>query len=113
MKQSLHIELLTLPGCPGAEGARELLYRVLNPMGLAFTETVVRDADEAEQLGFIGSPSVRVNGTDIEPARRADSPAFACRTYNHAGKLRCEIPENLLRNALSDPPAPGQDANPN
>ena len=36
---------------------------------------------------IIRSPSIRVNGVDIEPGRQDDPPFFGCRTYNVQGKM--------------------------
>jgi len=49
---------------------------------------------------FLGSPSVRVNGVDIEPGREEDSPFFGCRTYTVAGKTVGVPPEMWLVDAL-------------
>jgi len=49
---------------------------------------------------FLGSPSVRVNGADIEPGREEDSPFFGCRTYTVAGKTVGVPPERWLVEAL-------------
>ena len=38
--------------------------------------------NDAERLRFLGSPSVRVNGRDVEPgAEERDTFVFACRVY--------------------------------
>jgi hypothetical protein len=78
------VELLSLPGCPHHDAAVDLVRDVLESAGLSaeFTQTLIADYAEAKRHGFPGSPTLRVNGRDIE-----DVPAghltvgFACRTY--------------------------------
>ena len=53
---------------------------------------------EAKALLFPGSPTVRVNGEDVEP-QQTSVPCLACRLYEN----RSGIPsEELLRVAISD-----------
>ena len=50
-------------------------------------EIMVADLDSAERLRFLGSPTVRVDGLDVEPAARDSRDyVFACRTYRAAGR---------------------------
>jgi len=98
------IELLYVEGCPSAAEAEALLGRVLREEGRA-TAPVVKIAVEtpaqAVATGFLGSPTVRVNGRDIEPAR-ADEPggAMSCRLYRTDQGERGVPPEALLRAAV-------------
>jgi hypothetical protein len=48
----------------------------------------VETEEQAEQLGFLGSPSVRVDGVDVEPhARPATGNGMRCRVYQVSGRL--------------------------
>jgi len=50
-------------------------------------EVEVRDAATAQQVGFRGSPSIRVDGQDVEPAARAVSAfGMMCGTYIDGGR---------------------------
>jgi len=79
---SPRIELLVSPGCPHAEETERLLRDVAAALAndAEIVRTVVSDREEASRRGFPGSPTVRVDGTDLE-----DSPpttvGLACRTY--------------------------------
>lgn len=61
------IEVLSLPGCPSAEETLRLAGEVV---AAAIPGTEVRDvrltAEAARDRGFPGSPTVLVNGLDIE-----------------------------------------------
>ena len=61
-------------------------------------EVEVRDEADAERLRFIGSPTIRVDGADIEPdaGTRTDF-ALSCRLYEGSGVP----PRELLEAALA------------
>jgi len=78
----LRVELLAVEGCPHLERARRDLDAVLRqgiievPIQLIF----VSGQDDAEFLGFQGSPTIRVNGEDVVP--QPELPiALTCRLY--------------------------------
>jgi len=76
------IDVLVFEGCPHAQAALDLAKRVA---GRLAPETVVRRIDvetpeRAAELGFPGSPSVRVNGRDIE-GKSVAKGAISCRVY--------------------------------
>lgn len=81
----LLVELLAVEDCPHLEQARRDLESVL---GGGILETpiqliLVGSADDAEFLGFQGSPTIRVNGDDVVP--QPDLPvALGCRIYRDA-----------------------------
>jgi len=62
----------------------------------------VPDLEAAERLRFLGSPTVRVDGRDVEPGadRRTDF-VLACRLYVTPDGCSGEPPERWLREALS------------
>jgi hypothetical protein len=41
----------------------------------------VRSQEEAEALRFPGSPTIRVDGRDVDPAGAGARPALTCRIY--------------------------------
>ncbi len=77
----MKVELLYFEGCPGYE---ELLPRVRELVGdRAEVELrVVESVDEAERVGFLGSPTLLVNGEDVD-ASAADRSDYGmkCRLY--------------------------------
>lgn len=82
------VEVMFIEGCPNYIGARALVERVAEDLRVASDvySIEVRTADEAEALRFLGSPTIRVDGRDIEPGsdRRRDF-ALACRVYGGVG----------------------------
>jgi hypothetical protein len=77
------VELFYWKGCPSYPEAHELLAGVLRANGSATEIRMheVKTAEEAEELRFPGSPTIRIDGRDVDPAG-ADAPAMlACRIY--------------------------------
>jgi hypothetical protein len=62
----------------------------------------VRDADAADDLRFLGSPTVRVAGRDVEPGAddRRDY-AFSCRIYRGPHGVEPRPDESWIREALA------------
>lgn len=93
----MKIEVLYFNGCPNYLPAVERLRAVLSQEGLSLAVELIEVKDEAmaKELRFVGSPTIRVNGLDIEPdARGATAIGFACRLYK--GGLP---PEEMIRAA--------------
>jgi hypothetical protein len=78
------VEFLYWEGCPSHPEARELLEEVLEARGVDATVDIreVRTQEEARALGFPGSPTIRVDGRDVDPAGADDPPSLSCRIYH-------------------------------
>ncbi len=95
------VEILYFEGCPHYQGAVDLVRQVARELGQAveIVEVRIESPEEAKRLRFLGSPTVRVDGIDIEPAARASTDyALACRTYEGSGLP----PRSLVASALSE-----------
>ncbi|MDQ1739785.1 MAG: hypothetical protein QOE53_1437 [Pseudonocardiales bacterium] len=78
----MDIELLVVRDCPHAAVAERLVHAALVELGIdvPVTTTVIIDEQHAVQRGFVGSPTILVNGAD--PFFQAGLPAgLACRIY--------------------------------
>ncbi len=66
---AISIQVQMSPGCDHGRQTVELVRDVLGALAPdASVETIdVRSVEEAERLGFRGSPTVLVDGVDIEP----------------------------------------------
>ena len=98
----MKVEVLYFEGCPNHAPAIEMVRRVLTREGIEaqIVPVDVQDVETAMTLRFLGSPSIRVNGVDIEPGRQDDPPFFGCRTYNVQGMTVGVPPEEWLADAL-------------
>ena len=79
----MKVELLYWEGCPSTPEAEALLQGVLTATrpGVEVERREVRTQEEAEQLRFPGSPTIRVDGRDVDEAGAAARPALTCRIY--------------------------------
>lgn len=97
------VELLYLRNCPHHGAALDLARDVLKDEGMAaeLIETPISDFEEAIERRFPGSPTLRVNGQDIEdvPSERL-AVGFACRTYLVDGISRGVPPRAWLERAI-------------
>ncbi len=82
----MRIEVLVFEGCPHADSALALVTEVASRLapGTPVYRIDVDTPDKAAELRFLGSPSVRINGEDIEQ-RSTDSGLLCCRTYDGEG----------------------------
>lgn len=82
------ITIFYFEGCPNHEPTVDLVERVLAELGIAaVVESVaVRGSDDARRLRFFGSPTVHVEGADIDPAATGRTDyGFSCRMYGGSG----------------------------
>ena len=96
----MKVEILYFEGCPHHKPAMERVQSVLKEQGIAanLAEIEVPDAATAKAVGFLGSPTIRVNGLDIDPASRAATGiGLACRYY--AGGIPSE---DMIRAAVRE-----------
>ena len=80
----MKVEILYFEGCPNHKPASERVLSVIREEGISanVTEIKIPDQAAAKEFDFLGSPTIRVNGVDIEPAsRHASGGSFACRCY--------------------------------
>ena len=80
----MRVDFLYWSGCPSHPEARELLGEVLAAHGVE-AEVVEREVttdEEAQELAFPGSPTIRVDGRDVDPQGASARPALTCRIYH-------------------------------
>jgi hypothetical protein len=80
----MKVEIFYFEGCANHKPASERVLGIIREEGFSanVTEIEVPDEAAAKEIGFLGSPTIQVNGVDIEPASRtAVAGSFACRCY--------------------------------
>ena len=100
----MKIEILTFDGCPNAQSARELVERVVAEAGstVEVLDVAVPDPEAAKRMRFLGSPTVRVDGRDIEPgADERTEYVLACRIYRTEHGVAGVPDEAWLRSAIA------------
>jgi hypothetical protein len=90
----MHVELLFWAGCPSHPEALALLRDVLAERGLPQAVDVqeVTTHEDAVRLAFPGSPTIRIDGRDVDPAGAAGRPMLACRIYRRADGRASPVP---------------------
>jgi hypothetical protein len=69
---SLDIQVLYTESCDSAEQVVQRIHQLAQEQGVpvAIREILVTSQEQAVELRFLGSPTVRVAGCDIDPAAR-------------------------------------------
>ncbi len=81
-----------------------MLQRVLAETGVAaeIHQRVVETEEEAEEAHFVGSPTIRVNGRDVDPASAEGMHRLTCRLYFREDGRPSAIPTaTMIRKALA------------
>jgi hydroxyacylglutathione hydrolase len=97
------IEVLYSHGCPCYRDALALVERVRDQLGIKAEVRTILIADQAaaERSRFPGSPTVRVDGRDVEPGGDpAPEITLDCRLYRHPHRLAGQPQEQWVRDAL-------------
>lgn len=101
----MKIELLYFQSCPNHRPALDRIKQVLSEEGLPAVvfEVNVPDQAAAEALGFLGSPTIRVDSLDVElAARSSNAYGMMCRTYIEDGKPAGVPSKSLIRAAIRE-----------
>jgi hypothetical protein len=80
----VRIDFLFWRECPSHPEARALLRKVMEERNVEadLVEHEVLTQGEAEELAFPGSPTIRVDGRDIDPGGAGGRPSLTCRIYH-------------------------------
>ena len=80
----MRIDFLFWRECPSHPEALALLCEVLEERNVEadLVEHEVVTQDEAEELAFPGSPTIRIDGRDIDPGGAGGRPSLTCRIYH-------------------------------
>ena len=76
----LQVQVLYSEGCDHTPPTIDLLNEVASEIGieLELEKILVSDINQAKELNYFGSPTVRMNGKDIDPdARGVRSTGFS------------------------------------
>ena len=94
----MKVELFFVPGCPNYKPAIERLRKVLaeDALDVQVHCIQINSDDAARAVLFPGSPTIRINGEDVEPGNHL--PGLTCRLYSN----RTGVPsEDVLRLAVA------------
>ena len=101
----MKIELLYFDGCPNYEALVPQLRRILAREGIEADVQLrrVETQEQAARLRFLGSPTVRVGGSDVEEAAKARRDfGLKCRLYWTLSGLQGAPPDEWILAAVRD-----------
>ena len=91
VETTMKVEVVYVDGCPNYEALLPRLHELLNSVGASTDIDLVRveDSEAAERERFLGSPTLRIDGEDVEPGadERTDF-GLKCRLFATADGLR-------------------------
>lgn len=98
------IELLAFSDCPSHDEAHRRLVALLHDLGRDDVDVVVRwveTEEEADAVGFVGSPTFRWHGEDLLPAEAGAHVGLTCRVYRRRDGRPSPLPDpEDLRDAV-------------
>jgi hypothetical protein len=101
----MNVELLWWEGCPSTERALAAVREALTELGLSNIEVRMREIeteDDASEAGFVGSPTILIDGADLVPAADEEQIGLSCRVYRRRDGRVSPIPDpDDLREALA------------
>ena len=99
------VELLWWEGCPSTDGALAMLRDEMAAVGLDPEEIEMREVStdaDAQREEFIGSPTIRVDGHDVQPVP-GETIGLSCRVYRLPDGRVSPLPDRAeVRQTLSD-----------
>lgn len=110
--RSPRVELLWWEGCPSTGEALELLRAEVGAVGLDPEAIVVREVaseSDAEDERFVGSPTIRIDGRDLQPVPQ-EPVGLSCRVYRLADGRVSPLPDRSeVRQTLREAMTGGDD----
>jgi hypothetical protein len=99
----MKIELLYFDGCPSYQALRPKLEALLAREGVEDEIELrqVETSEAAEDERFLGSPTLRIDGEDVDPGAAARSDfGMKCRLYRSAEGAAGVPPEDWIAEAI-------------
>src|SRR4051794_6906527 len=102
--RSPRVEFLWWDGCPSWDRALEQLRQAMGEAGLdpgAVEVTEIATEADADASKFVGSPTIRIDGADLQPTG-AEPAGLTCRVYRLRDGRVSPLPDPAdLRDALA------------
>jgi len=99
---AVRVQLLYYPDCPSHERALELVREALEAEAVDTEIEVIRieTEEEAERHRFISSPTIRINGVEVDPQPHLPY-RLTCRTFRHEDGRLSPLPSlTMLREVI-------------
>lgn len=107
----MRVSFLFYEDCPSHELALERLRELLNEKDIHTNVEVVKvgSEEQAQELRFVGSPTILIDGQDIDPPPPDSRYALTCRVYRlEDGRISPLPSPDTIRRALDAAVKPTQ-----
>jgi hypothetical protein len=98
----MRIDFLYWSGCPSHDSVERDLRETMAELGIDESAVAVRQIETEEEAvaeSFPGSPTIRIDGADIQPSQ--ERPQLTCRVYRRRdGRVSPKPDPDDLRDAL-------------
>ncbi len=101
----MKIELLYFSGCPTYQETEALIEAAVRSLAVPAEISLqeVATQEDAVRLEFLGSPTIRVDGVDIDPVARSSTDyGLKCRVYRNGNRFAVVPPTELLERAIKE-----------
>ena len=98
----MKVQFLYFEGCPHHQKSFQMLQAILEELGItaSLTRVEVKNNRDAVKHKFIGSPTIRIDGLDIDRAKGKPIYARTCRIYRVNGKLTGLPSQRMIEDAI-------------
>jgi hypothetical protein len=97
------VEIFYFDGCPNHHPAISLVERISRELGIDPQVRLVNVPDQqaAQRLRFLGSPTIRIGGVDVDPqTAERDDYALSCRIFRTEAGVSGQPDARWVREAL-------------
>ena len=96
------VEILYTDACPFWKETLNTINEVMEELNISLTvkKTKITTDEEAKRHKFPGSPTVRINGVDIDPAAKETAGYIGCRIYMYEGRTYEYPPKQMIKTAI-------------
>lgn len=108
---SMRVSFLFYEDCPSHELALERLREVLTEESINTDVEIVKveSEEQAQELRFVGSPTILVNGQDIDPPPSDSRYTLTCRAYSLEDGRISPLPSRAMLRRAIDAAAKAED----
>jgi len=102
MKSNNTVEILYTDACPFWKETLKTINEVMKELNISLTvkNTKITTDEEAKRHKFPGSPTIRINGVDIDSAAKETTGYIGCRIYMYEGRTYEYPPKQMIKTAI-------------
>ena len=101
--ENIKIEVQYFTGCPNSEKALEMVkaYISKSEFNIHFSEILVETHEDAEKFKFRGSPTILIDGNDLESLEENRTPSLSCRYYQNGLPTEQNLQDFIISKKIS------------